>query len=438
MVRVAAPFSLDLVFLVFDVNEMERSSSESLFGLTLFGSVIVAQSYARSRWILELKSELAALSHQLMRQGYVKISSEVSSREKNQIWNTLLLPQLLLHWASYGFNPNDTSTWPQTRSAHHLTYTKEIDHLPKLISRNFYVQGIISYIIDPSFQTISFGPQTHWKLKMLVNPLWVLSDRFQPANMIELTGVDQSWHIVNIPNLCSDVCCGSPKVQGSHIDSAHDRFYATQGLPTPHDPSLWKSASDRILSMLLHQIAILFYCESPGVLGVAEGATGFYRGSHVMVIDAIKQILDRKTRNYVKWVPFYDALKEFGNSIQGFLKQEVIEEEEALLALGPLVHTSMVATSLMNGNIRTINNCKININPLLDHVEVLDIIQRIPDTSLLKQFAVEPFSVVDASERAHMQHKANELRNKILEQIKQHSSNGEVSAKSSPSRKALR
>jgi hypothetical protein len=92
-----------------------------------------------------------------------------------------------------------------------------------LISENYEAQAILVYFCSgSSFRFISFGSQTHWRLKLLISPFWAagLWKGPFPENSSYLVGKDQSWHLVNWPAGNSEGnVVGNQFHNGAHIDS---------------------------------------------------------------------------------------------------------------------------------------------------------------------------------------------------------------------------
>ena len=336
----------------------------------------------------------------LLVHGYVKIDS-IPPIMKRQIWNSIILPQLTAHWSTVhkdlNFSLNSESTWPRpekgTSYDSNLTDAKQNEY-PKLFSTNFMAQAIISYLFDETLQAVSFGEQTHCKLRLLrssnssilsllLSALYLdglLSSKSSSSvsTVLNLRGNDHGWNLINWPQ--SRHLSGTAIPSKAHIDGG-ECFYYKRGLPTdgatyaeillqrslPHDGSNDDTVRHRrrltILSMLLWQIAIIFYCDTPGDLTAQEGATGFYTGSHWAIVDALNRITDtvsvpqsdtltRSEKNTpagpaVEYTDFVRGMKLFGSSRSHRLTQPAILDGQALLCLGQVAHTIMWATKPM-------------------------------------------------------------------------------------------
>lgn len=135
-------------------------------------------------------------------------------------------------------------------------------------------------------------------------------------------------------------------------------------LPSPHTPT---AAASLLASLFAPQLAVLFYCECPGDVSVEQGMTGFYRHSHTLLCSALHQVMATlnpvplpttsasdptlfrlsrlsDTRN-LTFQALTKVLKEWGNlpDSRNLLIQPTLKDGQAILCLGPLVHTSMRA-----------------------------------------------------------------------------------------------
>jgi len=145
---------------------------------------------------------------------------------------------------------------------------------------------------------------------------------------------------------------------------------------------------EKILLMLLHQISILFYCETPGNLGINQGVTGFYQNSHRAIIKTFRKILENSenNNNNVPHGKITNVIRLFGKENPNPLQSPLLENQ-IMLAFGTLVHTPMWASeSMTNNEIRVIQNCKIKFNEDLRKGNLQkqrEIINVIPKDSLL-------------------------------------------------------
>ena len=118
----------------------------------------------------------------LLLRGFILVDG-ISKFEKRNRWRKYFLKLGL---------SQEVSTWPDTIREH-------MPGLPPLLKNNYEVQSIINYIYDPSFKKVNFGLKTHWKLRLLANPLWFFFPQYFQAESMTLDYDDQSWHIINIP-----------------------------------------------------------------------------------------------------------------------------------------------------------------------------------------------------------------------------------------------
>eukprot|EP01036_Dinobryon_divergens_P028600 gene28599-37570_t len=405
----------------------------------------------------------------LLIHGYIKIDS-IPPAEKRRIWNTVILPQLTTHWKTVhndlNFNLNSELSWPRPENgtSYNSNLTNAIQkEYPKLFSTNFDVQALISYLIDERLQVVSYGEQTHWKLRLLrssntstlsllcsaLKGLLLLPPTSPAPVILNLRGNDHGWNLINWPQ--SQHPSGTAIPSKAHIDGGECFFYK-RGLPVdaatyteilkqasiPYDneeeedgaaensaldssavESDTSIASQRrrrrlsILSMLMWQIAIIFYCDTPGDLTSQEGATGFYTGSHWAIVDALNRITDKvavsqhgnltSPKTAVEYADFAKGIKLYGSSRSNRLTQPTIADGQALLCLGQVAHTLMWATKPMMPQQammpRSIQNAKVTARELLKpalppHSPQLAIIQAARQLdrrhSLLAQFAEDP------------------------------------------------
>ena len=222
-------------------------------------AVVISSSciVASGIYIILQRRNLAIKAQNFVTNGILIVESGVSVSQKKYIWESYIKPKLVAHWMKEqnDFKDGDISTYPNPSNgkSHNMTCTEIIPNLPKLISSNFEIQILIAYLIDPSLQLVHFGTQTHWLLKIYINPLWfIFGDRFKPSNMFSLQGDDQSWHTVNVIN--SHGIAGQPVSENSiHID-AGDCIVYCQGLPTSNNIDESLSIEERLLVMLMSQV----------------------------------------------------------------------------------------------------------------------------------------------------------------------------------------
>jgi len=370
------------------------------------------------------RNELAKIEAQarlLALDGYMLLdmSHVVSKEEKRRAWLDIIKPHLLEHWQkvepSLSIEEKNWPTPPRGRNLH-LTSTKNLKGLPKVFSENYTPQAVLAFMVDPKLRLVHFGDQTDMKLRALISPLWALGSLLQkmgmnderveafctPRDMFELYGDDQAWHIVHLPNK-EHGTLGLPWPEGAHYDAGYASLYR-QGVPPVHpnnetpgsaalalhtDRSVLNlELQQRLLAMALQQLAILFYCEVPGDLTPSRGATGFYPRTHLVMLEGLRRYLNHKRRAdnaysevdaILTWSDQTHAVRELFEPTAGctpepgvlrahdlteagtqVLVQPTLKDGQALLALGPLVHTTMWCRELMpENNPRVILNCKI-------------------------------------------------------------------------------
>ena len=154
------------------------------------------------------------------------------------------------------------------------------------------------------------------------------------------------------------------------------------------------------LSMALHQLCILFYCETPGDVGPAEGMTGIFRSSHLSVMEALRQYI-AAGHGVVPGDTFTRAVKlKFGTERGGSLVQPILRNNSVMLLLGPLVHCVMWARDPMPGaNVRVLQNCKVVAHKDLrnSNAAMLELIRRVPPDAMLRQVYTKPLVAADAA-----------------------------------------
>jgi hypothetical protein len=350
------------------------------------------------KWKQHVESKLKIQINILIKDGLLVLESPF--KKKAMIWGKFIRPHLTNHWQSEYNIPIDIRTkmddllrlipHPDHGRRKEMTLRSKLPHLPSLVSNNFEVQALICSLFHRDMKVVHFGRQTHWKLKLLLNPLWFLfGDVFKPKDMFEVAGEDQSWHIVNAPN--SEGQIGQRIPRSSHIDAGYNSIYE-KGLPPEvpthvlHDVSF----EDRMMLMAFRQIAILFYCETPGYLGAKQGATAFIPRSHFWLLECVKRLaLECGT---LDWYKHSLALKEYGELHAWEFIPIELPEDKMLLSLGCVVHSPTWVTELMQSSecdpqIRTIQNCKITCNYEFssDNNTLKRFLKAIPNDSYLKQ-----------------------------------------------------
>lgn len=364
---------------------------------------------------------------ELCRRGYVVLPSHVSPAQKREAWDSHLKPAMLAHWikaAPPGFAYEDPATWPAPANGKNKELSStanKIPGLPRLTSDNYRVQAISSYLVDPSLSRVHFGANTCYKLALLANPLYLLLGGPQNYNRLaealsvdpgqiplELQGSDQSWHLVVLPSKHAKGKVGQTVPLGAHIDGGENAVYFKSGLPALSPPPIATDTSttpaalrgeERLLLTLLHQIAIIFYVETPGFVGPEQGATGFYPHSHLAIAKALKD-----TPTAIPWDAHCRAMVEMASDPLATITQPSLPDGSQLLCFGLTMHSAMRATRAMNdgdvplpedgtpapGDIRVVQNSKIKAAPALrtaSHEEQDRALSAIPQDSLLRVLA---------------------------------------------------
>jgi hypothetical protein len=409
--------------------------------LALFTSVSSTgiSIYGYEDWRAKELRKLALYSEELSQWGYLKLPSGISVADKTLSWENLLKPKMLKLWKEKhtGFDV-EKGQWPEPQNGKNYQLTLRngrVPGMPLVFSSNYLPQAILCYFVDPEMKLVHFGDQTSFKLKAIISPTWALASLVglptskippqggkregggsftssfssfrwggPPRDMFQFHGDDQSWHITNLPNRKHGKT-GKALQWTSHFDAGVENIF-TKGLPTglamagcktddDGDDVVGKKGGDirkrvtkietktdaerAVLRVALHQLAIVFYCDTPGTLDRASGATGFYPGSHLVVLEGLKRLIHEQKA--VSWWSLGYALRQVfgtgesladeellrGRSSGGStskdwpLVQPILESDQVLLALGTLVHTTMFATELMQpgNNPRVIQNCKV-------------------------------------------------------------------------------
>ncbi|KAJ1411991.1 hypothetical protein B484DRAFT_455496 [Ochromonadaceae sp. CCMP2298] len=316
------------------------------------------------QWRHRAKQTLRRLSEELLRKGYVKIPC-VDGRTKRIAWHRIL-PVLERSWQTPASSFSQLTTAPDGRTKPY-TVTETIPGLPLLVADNYYVQGIVATICDPGL-SFHFGSRTHWRLRLLMDPLWAWSFL---APIPGLFGLDQSWHIANFPNKLG-MEAGTSVPLGCHIDSGPLAKFGE--LTFGPDKNTGLDLETAMLFMAVEQMAVLLYCETPGVLGAEEGSTGLCPFSHIVLLESIRQLAASKTftlrqvlaaiKEHVRAVsPWEQSPCKHGTvpgAVDMCVEQLRINEDEGVLMMGSTIHTAMWATRSMQGMPRIIQNCKIH------------------------------------------------------------------------------
>ena len=283
---------------------LSRRTVLSGSGLLLTGAYVYVENDKRLE-IIKIKQDAILFAEK----GLITIDSHVTGQVKRDAWYNIIKPHMISKWIKTISNYDETKDIQSQleQPIHGKTYNltsanAELEGLPKLITDNYRVQSIIGYMIDPSFKLVDFGNQTHWKYRLLRDslPIFLYESitNKKSKSVITLEGSDQSWHITVVKNKHGEV--SKPIPWATHIDGGENAAFMRNGWPPINikeeeakaDHNL--TVDEKILLILLHQLAILFYCETPGSLGVEEGATGFFPYSHRAVINVFRKILDEQ------------------------------------------------------------------------------------------------------------------------------------------------
>jgi len=317
---------------------------------------------------------------------------------------------MMAHWKNVApnFEIHDEHSWPQPSNGKVYSLTSrdwKVAGLPLLTTSNYRVQAVIAYLLDPSLSRVHFGQNTHAKLLLLSNPLYLLCGGVENYNRLfhsqrndaaawELEGSDQSWHIVSIPNKHGVGKIGQAIPWSSHIDAGENSVFGQRGIPLLYPPGTSEetfSLEEQLLFTLLHQLAIIFYCETPGDLNVARGATGFYPLSHLALLKGM-QAAAREHPKGVPWAVHTSAIKAMGESpvAKCTLQQPVLREDQQLLGFGLTMHATTWAVEAMEGGFfRVIQNCKLKSSVRVrgSHELQRTLVKAIPSNSLLRLVA---------------------------------------------------
>ncbi len=358
------------------------------------------------------------MAEELAVNGYIYLNMEghISSRQKAEAFNQHLKPHLLEHWKKVQPDlclDEGSETWPlnERGRAYHLTSRKtDVEGMPRVFSGFYLPQAVLSYIVCPRMSLVHFGKQTSWKLKLLLSPRWACSHVLQhlcgplpaleamcyPKGMFEFGAHDQSWHIVALPNRKYGTT-GLPLPHAAHIDSGEYGIY-TKGVPPKLNDMTLRALENstmtrehclkthqltrvqeyRMLAMALHQLSILFYCETPGDLDPSTGMTGFWPRSHLVMLEGIRSLLanpeQSNSSDIVDWDKHTLAVKKLYQYLTDhqscrtkdpkaktrIFEQPTMRDGQAILAMGPLVHSAMWFRELLpHQNPRSILNIKV-------------------------------------------------------------------------------
>jgi len=357
----------------------------------------------------------------LLLDGYILVDS-INPSSKEIAWIYSILPQLSNHWQKvHGekININDSSSWPCPVNGvsyeSNLT-TADQTLYPKLFSNNLEIQNLISYLFDDSVRFDMQSTSFFHSLAIFFEYLWNGN-----KNIIVLSGNDHGWNLINWQQ--SKFPSGHPVSNKTHIDGG-EAFHYKQGLPISTStataiynmkiidadsssvlisnvPKLQARLS--ILSMLLWQIAIIFYCDTPGDLSIEEGVTGFFKGSHIPILHSLHRFMytsysslpntSEHIPSVVDYTTFATAIKQFGEFTKSDrLEQHSIPDGKALLCFGPVAHTLMWCTKAMRCMPRSMQNAKIlgDRSKLFSTDTLVEMAMRINPQSLIGRLADDP------------------------------------------------
>ena len=368
---------------------------------SLFGIWLPCYCYFEC-WRSRERKRLANKAMVFATNGFIEITDAVTATNKRDSWD-ILLPRLIEYWEGVfpGFSISDRATWPigVQRSS---SYREKVPDLPKLIMDSYEVQAIMCALFDPNISLFHFGEQSHWRLRMLISPIWAISPSSvwaMPSGSIKLHGVDQSWHLPNWPEQRTEQSFNGEVPNGTHIDGGQNGLYERKGVPcSPEEMTWYRSTDEQMLAMSMWQSSILFHCETPGFLSKECGATGFHKWSHIIVLEALRRVI---SSNNTSFMGIKKSLKEWGRLKENSdrLHQIEFQETSQFLVMGTLAHTAMFASALMSENCpRIIQNCKIHADdiffPVRDKSGCLrrQFVATIPRNSILAKMYTSPLS----------------------------------------------
>lgn len=380
-------------------------------------SIIVASTILICffRWRKKEKNALRRKVKNWVKDGYVLLNG-VSGKSKSKLWKDIS-DRLIIFWSniSEGFEISDPLTWPPRADRKKYTFTEMniLSRSTKIFTNNYQVQALICSLYDPNLTRVHFGYQTHWQLRLLINPFWGLFPFWVPSDSINLFGTDEAWHMPLWPTF--DDSLKPEDYISAHIDAGF-AFHYSKGIPCAPDSSLMRNCTleERMLSMVAWQTAIIFYCDTPGTLGPTQRATGFYPGSHFSLLDSIRRKISISSttpmpgngcmESYsgqgfcpshsaiqsqltIPYNIFQEAVKKWGLEVKPI--QLTIPEDKLLLSLGHVTHSAMIASETMNGYPRVIQNVKVHaMTPY--RISIEDFISKIPKESLIYQLYTDP------------------------------------------------
>lgn len=223
-------------------------------------------AFTYSAWRTHEISKIRVKAEELAANGfiYVDMAKVVTPEEKKEAFDKHLKPHLLKHWEKVEPTLDlDRGEWPMPERGRplHLTSTKtDVPGMPKIFTGNYTPQAVIAYLFCPRLSVVHFGPQTAFKLKLLLKPLWAaahavqaipgvgpldkLEEMCRPQHMFQLEAADQVCMYV-----CMSAClavwlspCSPRSLSPSHHPSA-----ITKGLAhhCPPEQEVWNSGAPR-------------------------------------------------------------------------------------------------------------------------------------------------------------------------------------------------
>mmetsp|Transcript_48912 Transcript_48912/g.62779 ORF Transcript_48912/g.62779 Transcript_48912/m.62779 type:complete len:503 (+) Transcript_48912:122-1630(+) len=417
-------------------------------------------------WRQKEKSKIRKLTDVLVEYGVVQVEGS-TSKSKENAWNAYL-PHLLNTWkiaSESTFCLHNRKSWPQIKTGRAYSYAhKSHEHYPiKLWQDHYEAQAVVVCLIDNKLNgNVHWGNKTHWKLKLLLfgswkrfNPFFKMSSflKFNKINQriknnkynknnnididieIQMEGSENAWGIVNFPLNRHDSLNYKEKKsinkedkedniesrvtpQHAHIDGGRRGLF-TQGLPFKPSNTIGNrttitvdvdtvNVDTALMQLLANQTVIQLFCCSQGTLGIDQGVTGIYEGSHLILSAVLKQVYQKYGR--VSWSDFETILKSCtpqpasmetndvhsnnfkdekqcksilsssskpsseNKALVGLLKQHPIPENKTVLMLGTCVHGTMFSSQPMISRDgkeypRVIMNAKSFLNSSFENAE---------------------------------------------------------------------
>jgi len=303
--------------------------------------------------------------------------------EKAGAWQSYL-PWLERSWqraSKLNFDAREPRTWPRVENgrAHAFTHipNDQGQRFPIDVWSHYEAQAVLCALVDPSLQgRVHFGAwRTHWRLRCLLGrPLLVTApqggDLTRRGGDLTLLGEKNGWGIVVFPTSGKDV--GEPTPRHAHVDGGRAGILDQFGVGCFDDQNDDNENDLEVYRLLALQLAFAIYCCTPGDLTPARGATGIYESSHLVVIAAIRERLDRnrtqgRTTTTTTWRAVKHALNADNDGkgpLAGLRRQLALADDEMLLVAGPVAHGTMFATDPMPGPFpRVIMNPKCFVKP---------------------------------------------------------------------------